>query len=78
MGITLSRVTTSHNLTPEYRSHVGENFGMHPYYSITQVIATYVIGFISPVFLYSGLKLVLLAEFNSTQHQTKPERTTSY
>jgi len=26
----------------------------------------------------SGLKLVLLAEFNSTQHQTKPERTTSY
>ena len=70
MGITLSRVTTSHNLTPEYRSHVGEDFGMHPYYPITHVIATYVIGFIPPAFLYSGLKLVLLTP-------VKPERTTT-
>ena len=45
-------------LTPEYRSYVGEDLGMHPYYPITHVIATYVIGFISPAFLYSGLKLV--------------------
>ena len=56
-------------LTPEYRSYVGEDLGMHPYYPITHVIATYVIGFISPAFLYSGLKLVLLTP-------AKPERTT--
>ena len=65
-------------LTPEYRSHVGEDLGMHPYYPITHVISTYVIGFISPAFLYSGLKLKL--KFTACAYlltfQIKPERTT--